>query len=351
MNEDILLSVIIPVYNTEEYLERCLDSVIKALKKIDFNTEVIVINDGSKGNVSEIIKEYLNEFPNLIRYIVQENKGRGATRNIGVNKSKGKYLHFVDSDDYVSEDIYNFMLKTITNDSTDIVICDFQSVDSKNTKKNCYVKVRNNNIKNFKYGFFDELILPACWNKIIKKDLFNGILFPEDINYEDLATIPLIVLKAKKIEYVPKMLYNYIQNENSVMNEKFGVNQLNIIKALEIICDRITNTPCLKEDIEKIEYMLCTRRYFEEILEKIALSKENKNLIVKEFCKKAKKIDNMLWNNEYFIELLKSQNRYKTNKILHIAIQKNMCNLLDLFLNKRLYYRYFAVRYKSLKED
>lgn len=349
MDEKVLLSVIIPVYNTEKYFNKCLDSIITALKKVKIKYEIIVINDGSKGNIDALIKEYLSDDNNFIRYISQENKGRGTTRNVGLDASEGKYIHFVDSDDYVSENIYEEMVPYIIDDNADIVICDFQSVSYNSPEKNCYVSVKNSNIKDIKFGCFDELILPACWNKIIRKELFNGNKFPEDINYEDLATIPLAMIEAQNIHYVSKMLYNYVSNENSIMNEKFGINQLNIIVAMEIICKKI-NGKIGKHEAQKIQYMLFTRRYFEEILEKIACITQNKKEIIRELCNKAKYIDNVLWENKYFINLLKSQGKEKSIKFIHDAIQKDRIGMLSIFLRRKIYYRYFAVQYKSLSE-
>lgn len=349
MNENVLLSVVIPVYNTEKYFKKCLDSVIIALKKTNVKYEIIVINDGSEGNIEEIIKGYLNKYNNFIRYVSQENKGRGATRNIGIDASKGKYIHFVDSDDYVSENIYEEMVPYIVNGDIDVVICDFQSICYNSPERNCYVSVKNHNIKDIRLGCFDELILPACWNKIIKKELFNENNFPEEINYEDLATIPLIMLEAKSIQYIPKALYNYVSNENSIMNEKFGLGQLNIIVAMEIACKKINNK-INKNDAQIFQYMLFTRRYFEEILEKISFVNKNRKELLKEFCNKAKYIDNILWKNKYFITLLKIQKKDKSIALIHRAIQKNKFGILNIFLRRKMYYRYFAIKYKSLNE-
>ena len=105
--DDIYLSVIIPVYNTEKHFKRCIDSVLKAIKKINKKNEIIVINDGSNGNIQEIIKEYLENYRDIIKFISQENRGRGASRNIGLSNSKGKYISFIDSDDYIDEDMYS----------------------------------------------------------------------------------------------------------------------------------------------------------------------------------------------------------------------------------------------------
>lgn len=346
--KDIELSVIIPVYNTEQYFCKCIESVIKAVNKTNIKSEIIVINDGSTGNVNELIKEYLQEYEDLICYIQQKNRGRGATRNIGISKAKGKYINFVDSDDYIDEDMYVKMFEKVHEEQSDIVICDYENIDYNNPEK---IGVRNKDISDIKWAFFDELILPACWNKLIKKKLFSDLLFPEDINYEDLATIPIIVLKSQKISYVSDALYKYVQNENSVMNEEFDINQLNLINALDIVCSRIEKMNLPEEDCKKAQYMIYTRRFYEELLEKITLSNKKKYLI-KEFCDRIRLLDEKFWKNEYFLKLISSQGtkRKKANELLHKAIQKGNYKLVSLYLTKRLYYRYFAIRYMSINK-
>ena len=353
--EDIELSVIIPVYNTEKYFEKCIDSVINAIKRLTFNAEIIVINDGSNGNIEELIKKYLEDYSNLVVYISQPNRGRGATRNLGVAKARGKYINFVDSDDYIDEEMYTHMLKKIDEEQADIVICDFENIDYTNTEKNCRIEGKNLNFNDNRLGCFDELILPSCCNKIIKKKLFENLKFPENINYEDLATIPIVVLKSERISYIPEMLYKYVQNEESIMHKEYGVEQLNLINALEIVCDRIQNLNLSNEDCQKFQYMIYTRRFYEELLEKIMLS-NCKEKLIKEFCDRIQKLENIFLNNIYFNELINLQGNIKKigNKLLHKAIKRKNNKLLKLCLTKRIYYKSFAVKYTSkniIKEE
>ena len=262
MNE-IELSVIIPVYNTEKYFNKCINSVLSAVKKLNKKTEIIVINDGSKGNIEELIKDYLEKYSNIIKFVSQENKGRGATRNKGLELARGRYINFIDSDDYIDENMYLKMFECIRNENSDIALCDFENIDFNNPEKNGIIEAKSKNINDIKWGIFNELVVPSCCNKIIKKDLFEGIAFPEDINYEDLATIPVLILKSKKVSYINEMLYKYVQNNNSVMHEKFSVSQLNLINALEVICGRINELSNLSEnEKEKAIYMISTRRYY-----------------------------------------------------------------------------------------
>lgn len=348
---DIDLSVIIPVYNTEKYFNKCINSVINAINKLNENSEIIVINDGSKGNIEELIKDYLEKYSNIIKFVSQENKGRGATRNKGIELARGKYINFIDSDDYIDENMYLKMFEYIRKENSDMVLCDFENIDFNNPEKNGIIEAKSKDINDTKWGVFNELVVPSCCNKIIKKELFKGISFPEEFNYEDLATIPVLVLKANKISYIDETLYKYVQNGDSVMHEEFGVTQLKLINALEVICNRIYELSNLSDnEKEKAVYMISTRRYYEKILEKIVLS-DNKDILVKEFLNKVKSFENMLYNNKYFRKQISIQGFKKEigNKLLHIAIQRNSLKLLKNLFIKKLYYKFIAVRYTNVE--
>ena len=241
------------------------------------------------------------------------------------------------------------MFSKILDEKSDIVICDFENIDYDNPKENFRLEAKNVNIKDNKWGCFDVLIMPSCCNKIIKKELFSGISFPEHINYEDLATIPLLLLKAKHISYINEMLYKYVQNKNSVMHEKFNLNQLNLIDALDIIFDRIDG---LSEPIdvkEKAQYMLFTRRYYENLLENI-MNCENKEILIEKFCDKIKILQKKMYKNYYFKKQISSQGFIKKigNRLLYKAIQNNNYKLLEHYLKKSIYYKFFAIRYTSI---
>lgn len=346
---DIYLSIIVPVYNTEKYLNRCIDSIIQAIKLVKDKVEIIIINDGSKGNADEIIESYVKNFPDTIVYIKQENKGRGSTRNVGISKARGKYISFIDSDDYIDKNMYLDMLSKLKSEDADIAICDFQNIIENDKENSGRIEAKNLNIEDNKFGCFDVLILPSCCNKIISKELFNNVKFPEHINYEDLAIIPSIVLKAKKIVYLPNMYYKYYQNSDSIMNKEYDTENLNLIDALEISLKNIDNLNPSKEDLKKAEYMLCTRRFYEELLEKIMFS-NNKKELVKGFCDRIQNIEKRLINNKYFIKEISTQGVLKKygNKLLHKAIRDKDYNKLNMYLKTKIYYRFFAIRYTNV---
>lgn len=343
---DISLSIIIPVYNTEKFLKKCLDSVLKAVEVLGKKSEIIVINDGSLGNCDKIMEEYSNNY--IIRYIKQDNRGRGATRNLGLREAKGEYVTFVDSDDYIDEDMYKDMFLDVDANEADLVICDVQSVDETTGDKILLIPGINPSIQNIRIACFDVMMLPSCVNKIFKKELFDGLKFPENINYEDLATIPAVYLKAKNIRYVNRAHYYYVQNSNSIMNQDYNVEKLNILEALNIVFERIDKLN-LENNINEIsKYSLFTRRYYEEILEKIALS-SNKDELIKVFIEKAQNLIVQMKNNEYLRKEISSCGYLKKcfNYRLFNYIENEKISKIYSYLKINNYYRLIAIIYCS----
>lgn len=339
--DNIYLSVIIPVYNTEKYLKKCIDSVITAANIADKEVEIIVINDGSKGNCDEIIQNYLNK-DNII-YIKQENKGRGATRNVGIEKARGEYITFVDSDDYIDSNMYKDMLSR----QADIVVCDLESVNE-NGEKLLLIPGKNEKVEDSFWSVYDVMMMPSCVNKIFKKSLFVDVSFPENINYEDLATIPEVILKANKVDYIDTVYYYYVQNNDSIMNQEYNIEKLNILEALKIVFSRIDKLDVSNKIKDKAKYTLFTRRYYEEVLEKIALS-SNKEELIKEFINKAKTLIEQMENNEFFKKDISSNGiikKYFNYKLFNYIKTNNVDKILSLLKIKN-YYRLISIIYSS----
>lgn len=344
--DKIFLSVIIPVYNTEKYLEKCIDSVLNARSNVDDIVEIVVINDGSKGNCDEIIQKYRN-LDNFV-YIKQDNSGRGATRNVGICASHGEYITFVDSDDFIDSNMYKDMLKKIKEKNSDIVICDIESVDEEENKL-LLIPGKNEKITDDKLGCFDVMMMPSCVNKIFRRSLFDGVLFPVNINYEDLATIPLIMLKAGVVSYIPNVYYYYVQNSNSIMNQDYSVEKLNILEALNIVFGKIDKLGLNEDIVNKAKYSLFTRRYYEEVLEKIMLSKQNKAELVFNFVKIGKKIVTDMSLNPYLLKEIESNGLFKKigNRLLFKYIEQGKLNKINNILTLKKYYRCVAIIYAS----
>lgn len=344
--DKIFLSIIIPVYNTEMYLEKCINSVIDARNNTEETIEIVVINDGSKGNCDEIIQKYKN-IDNFI-YIKQDNSGRGATRNVGIAASHGEYITFVDSDDFINSNMYKDMIDTIKENNSDVAICDIESVDE-NGEELLLIPGKNDKISDTKLGCFDVMMMPSCVNKIFRKSLFGGVLFPVNINYEDLATIPVIMLKANIVSYIPNVYYYYVQNSNSIMNQEYSVEKLNILEALKIVFEKIDKLGLNKDIVDKAKYSLFTRRYYEEVLEKIMLSKENKLELIFNFLKIGKKLVEDMSLNPYLLKEIESNGLFKKieNKRLFKHIERGNISKIKKYLTLKKYYRSVAIIYAS----
>lgn len=213
---NIDVSIIVPVYNMEKYLKECLDSLVKQTLN---NYEIIVINDGSTDSSPEIIDDYVYRYADKIRAFTIDNSGLGEARNYGISKAKGRYLGFVDSDDWVTYDMFEKMYQTAIKDQADCVMSDY--IAFWDTGKKEYVaSISEKNADRFdilkysaKYG-----VVNIC-TKLIDRSLFDRIRFPKGF-YEDLATTPIILSYAKKISYVREGLYFYRQRSGSITSIK-----------------------------------------------------------------------------------------------------------------------------------
>lgn len=245
----IKVSVIIPVYNVEIYIEKCINSLInQTLKEIEF----IFVNDGSPDNSVSIIKKYQKK-DNRIKLLEKENGGQASARNLGLKHAKGEYIAFVDSDDYVKENMYELMYSRAKKDNLDIVICNyFLTFKDKieNAKNNITIEEEKEIISK------DYIILsPSPWNKIIKKEYLKkcNFTFPEGIIYEDLASIPLLGLNNPKIVYINECLYYYVQSDTSTMrNKEYKEKYEDIFKAIKHLYNNMID----KNYNQELEYLL-----------------------------------------------------------------------------------------------
>lgn len=254
----VKLSVIVPVYNTEKYLKRCLQSIInQTLKEI----EIIVVNDGSLDNSVELIREF-QEKDSRIKLINKENGGLSSARNAGIKKAQGKYLINIDSDDWIEQNYFEDMYLKAENDKLDIVVSDiFWDYDNGRVKYISDLKLsEDSTIDNEEYLelFFKGNIYPAVWNKMYKTDLYkcNNILHPEGISLgEDFATTPCLALKAKKIGKINKAYVHYIQNNNSLTNSNPTKKIYELIKVYNLLEKNLSDDQRKKMNNLKINNM------------------------------------------------------------------------------------------------
>ena len=247
------ISVIVPAYNSESTIERCLKSLIKQTYN---NMEIIVINDGSTDKTDEIIRRIVAENFDKIKYISRENKGIGFTRNEGLKNATGDLIGFTDSDDFVEPDMFEKMFLKMTESNADIVICNY-NVCNLNSKNKVDIKLPN--IVSFDdYPQIINKIDFAPWNKLYKKELFNDVFFPENLKYEDLNTIIKVFSKSKKIVKLNDYLYNYLINSNG---ETVTIND-KIYDIFSIFDDLFSYFDSSDKKIQKQLKLLCLRKLF-----------------------------------------------------------------------------------------
>lgn len=204
------VSIIVPVYNVEKYLKKCLDSLInQTLKEI----EIIIVNDGSTDNSELIIKIYTENYPDKIKVINKENGGLSDARNYGIPYATGEYIAFLDSDDYVELDTYEKMYNKAKEDDSDLVECDF-IWEYPDRKKVDTGKIYKNKKEMLTYARV------VAWNKLIKRSLIeeHKMEFPKGLRYEDVEFFYKMVPYYNKVSFVKEPLIHYIQRSSSISN-------------------------------------------------------------------------------------------------------------------------------------
>lgn len=217
MGNNNLISIIVPVYNGEKYISRCIDSLVNQdYRKV----EIIIIDDGSIDKTKKICERYLKD--NRVRYYFQKNQGPSVARNLGIQKAQGQWIMFVDCDDWVSssfcKDAFNVIKKTRADLGMFLLSSTNHFDGNKLTEDNIPEYKIISKEKAFEYIIDDNIIGHYSWNKIYKKELFDHINFENKKKFEDIGIMYKLVEKAKKIVFINKILYYYFQRSDSIMH-------------------------------------------------------------------------------------------------------------------------------------
>lgn len=231
--EKALISIIIPVYKVEKYLEKCIQSVINQTYK---NIQIILVDDGSPDNCGKICDEYAKK-DHRIEVIHKSNGGLSDARNKGLEIAKGEYIGFVDSDDYIESDMYEVLYNLLKQYNVDVSICNFYTV----SQEKIAIKNADNGIKEYnrieilKEILLDNNIQSYAWNKLYNKDLFDEIKYPVGKKYEDIGTTFYLLEKCNKVVVTGKPEYYYINRQDSIVN---NVTESTITDYIELIMQR-----------------------------------------------------------------------------------------------------------------
>ncbi len=232
------ISVVVPVYNVEKYLERCILSIINQTYQ---NLEIILVDDGSTDNSGVICDEFAQKDPR-IKVIHKENGGLSDARNAGIKAASGDYIGFIDSDDYISHQMYEKLLVTLEENKADISICNYVYVDEitgeEDKKMSSLSPIKTEVLT--KHQGYEKLnayvdgysFYVTAWNKLYKKELFSDILFAKGKLHEDEFIVHKLFEKCEKIAVTEDILYFYVIRQGSIMNSKATEKSLDIIEAM-----------------------------------------------------------------------------------------------------------------------
>lgn len=280
------ISVIVPVYNVDQYLKRCLDSILSQTYT-DF--EVILVNDGSKDSSGKICDEYCSAFCNVFA-IHQENAGLSAARNTGIDwvmqNSDSEWLTFIDSDDWIHERTFETLIAALRENNADISVCKFERtfgaepiVDTE--------KLHGTIVNTENFYIENNVVATVAWGKIYKKSLFSNIRYPVGKIHEDEYTTYKLLFRANKVVYIDQPLYYYYQNPKGIMKSAWNPKRMDVINAYEQQIFYFQDKPEIKKaQIKRYETCLynyiCTLNNIEEYSNyKKALQARLRKLLIK----------------------------------------------------------------------
>lgn len=278
------ISVIIPVYNAEKYIEQCISSIANQTLK---DIEIIAINDGSIDNSLNILDSLSLKYRGKLKIIDRENGGAGYARNIGLDNASGEFIKFVDADDYLNVNILEKMYSLAKEHGVSLVRGNYQTVVGpfKMEDKCSWSNINGSQIvdirKNKDYIVTET---PGIGNKLISRSLIDNLRFPEKTKWEDLAIVPVIIASSEKIFHLDKPVYNYRINMNTTIKDFINKipNILDIIKCVNNIEQQMKSRGLSEEYKEQIEsiYILHTLFRVENAMLWVNFPRDKKEVVI-----------------------------------------------------------------------
>lgn len=324
MNNE-LISIIVPVYNVEKYLHRCINSIVQQTYK---NLEIILIDDGSKDNCYEICMFY-KEKDKRIKVIHQQNGGLSAARNTGLENATGKYISFIDSDDWVHPDFIWNLYYTMKNTNSQIVECLALStteyiIDEKSIELDCIEKKEFDGAECFTEFIKGNFFRQTVWNKLYKKEILEKLVFEVGKIHEDEFWTYQVFEKAKHVSLLNFKGYYYFQREDSIMGGKFSQKNMDGFEAKYNRLEFVKKNHRELLQIELINFLLTCMYFYSSILESdlntkkemLKYVKNHYNLTFRQLDFGILTIRKKMWFSTFFL----IPNLYcKINKKLHIV--------------------------------
>ncbi|MEN4759266.1 glycosyltransferase family 2 protein [Chryseobacterium sp. C39-AII1] len=321
------VSIIVPVYNVENYLAKCLDSLVNQTHQ---NMEILVVNDGSKDNSEQIIQEYAQKYPEKIKPFNKENGGLSDARNFGIDRATGDYLGFVDSDDYVTPTMFEEMVNLAEKHHSKIVICNIQKVDQNGNITQKLTQIPNMPEKidlNKNFSVFSDLSYFAC-NKLFKKELFSEKRFKKGAHFEDIQLIPQLLLECDVIAQTQNFHYQYLERTDSI-TKTHTERGLDILKAVEDVEIAFKDSQYSNKKYELKNFQIFEGVY--SFLAYLAFVKDEEL-----FYKMSDKLDDFLKQRDIKIKDILKYSRFDKNYLLYLPLKKKIFYLLFFAGQKKL---------------
>lgn len=292
MEDGALISIIVPIYKVEKYLQRCVDSI---LKQTYYNLEIILVDDGSPDGCPAICDEYAKQ-DERVTVIHQNNQGLSAARNAGLENAKGKYIFFVDSDDFIDENVIKIMIEAAEEKDADLVLCNYMYVDEQGDElKTKYSKKLEKKVLNVR-----DVLTQSCesggevfivaWNKLYKSELWANYRYPAGKIHEDEFAFCPIVSQCNTIISTGYTGYYYVQRDGSIMS---NLSSKSCVDALDAYEERIgwyikNDMRSMAVNLFSLWYLTCADLY----------RTARDRLLLKKYLRKVNKYQKMLYETK-----------------------------------------------------
>ena len=321
------VSVVVPVYNVANYLEKCLNSLVQQTLH---DIEIVVVNDGSTDDSQTIIDAFATKYPGKIKAYSKPNGGLSDARNFGIDRCTGDYLGFVDSDDYVATEMFSTMLSLAQKHDAEMVICNLQKVNEKGEITQKLTQIPNMpermDLKS-NFSIFSDVSYFAC-NKLFKKELFNNKRFKKGVHFEDIQLIPQLLLNCKTIAQTQDYFYNYFERSDSI-SKTHTIKGLDILKAVEDVETEFHQSTYHSNKKELKGFQILEGVY--TFLAYLAFVKEEGV-----FDKMDQELSKFMTKNSISVINLLFYKRFDKNYLLSLPARKQMYYLLYFFGAKGL---------------
>lgn len=319
------VSLIVPIYNVEKYLEKCLQSIEK---QIFDDYELILVDDGSTDNSRKIAELFVLKDPSKFKLIYQENQGLSGARNKGLLYATGEYICFADSDDYLEPLYLKEMYNQAKKNDADMVFCAFSSVDEQG---NIIKEIHEQGfMAGEAYSIYEKpellLIQNAAWNKMYRRSIIseNGLLFTSNVWYEDLRFVKKYMAFCEKCIYCDKVLYNYLIRSGSIMNSMASERNLEIIGAIQEIQEFYQKELGTNQFWNEIEFIAIDHMYISTTVRLIRAHGEKSKELIGKLVDKFKREFPNYRKNPYISKMDKRRKlvfyllNFKMYKLIHV---------------------------------